>query len=97
MKIYDLDGNQIYLFQLDSDPNIVVGVDETGQISFAVYLDQTTTNDLTNLQARIWTVQFEPLKPPNPADADEAISLGFTGRLHARFYGQGLERQLLEW
>lgn len=73
--IYDLDGNQIYLFQLKGDPNIVVGIDASGDYSLAIYLDQATSSDGTNLEARIWTVQFEALKHPVPGDPDEAISL----------------------
>jgi hypothetical protein len=73
--ITDLDGNHIYLFELEGDSNIVVGIDETGELSLAVYLEQAITDGSTNLQARIWSAEFEPLRHPDPKQTDEAISL----------------------
>ncbi|MGV3493778.1 MAG: hypothetical protein ACO1OY_07920, partial [Ramlibacter sp.] len=71
-----LDGGAISLF---ADPvlgsRMVLGVDATGDIVFALYLDPTA--DLTS--AKIWMAQFEALDNLDDADHDDALVLDGLG------------------
>jgi len=67
-----VDGGAISLFADSSlGDQLVLGVDEDGDIVFAIYMDPAT--DLST--ARVWMVQFEAISNPDPADADDPVDL----------------------
>lgn len=71
---------KVYMFVLpdegDTDtvsPNIVVGVTATGEMVFAIYLDQQVDTD-GDITAQLWTVQYQTFQ--NPGDGpDDPVSL----------------------
>ncbi|HSG71338.1 MAG TPA: hypothetical protein VLA12_13035, partial [Planctomycetaceae bacterium] len=85
-----LDENNIFLYLDSSDPNILLGregdgtsEDPSGDIVFAIYLDQYAAETemvngsevTTSLQVRLWTIQFEPLLNDDPNDSDDSLDL----------------------
>ncbi len=70
-----INGGNIYLFVDVSNDNIVYGIDSTGDIVFAVYLDEN--QDKT--AAKMWTVEFEPMVHQTAGDGglsyDDSIDL----------------------
>ncbi|SCY49192.1 DUF5801 repeats-in-toxin domain-containing protein [Nitrosospira sp. Nsp13] len=67
-----LTGANILLYT-DTNNNIVLGrVEGTGDIVFALYLEETGT---PVSGAKIWSVQYAPLKNTNPANPDDSLNL----------------------
>lgn len=67
-----LDGGSIVLFADDTlGDRLVLGVDEDGDIVFAIYMDPSA--DLTT--ARVWMVQLEALSNGDDTDDDDPVDL----------------------
>src|SRR6266540_1368474 len=66
----DIDGDAISLFQADAThPNVIIGKDAGGEISFAIVLDGV----------KVYIVQFQPLFHTTADAVDSADTLDLTG------------------
>jgi hypothetical protein len=75
-----IDGKTIYLYSDASNNNIVLGraggtiPDPAGTIVLALYLDETNIST-SEIDAKIWSVLYEPLKQPDFTNPDDAVNL----------------------
>ncbi|MBM2714669.1 hypothetical protein JQK88_26280, partial [Mesorhizobium caraganae] len=80
--LFTLEGRQIFLYTDPNNDNVVLGregtvggvANPTGDIVFAVYLEETTTNSLIT-GGKFWTVLFEPLKHTDNNNHDFTVNL----------------------
>jgi hypothetical protein len=66
-------GEDIYLFTDTANDNILLGKTAGGDIVFAAYIEESSSGSLGS--AKIWMVQLDPLRHPDPLSADEAVNL----------------------
>ncbi|EJM69449.1 hypothetical protein PMI30_01094, partial [Pseudomonas sp. GM50] len=69
-----LDGTSILLYTDTTNNNIVLGRagGPTGAIVFAAYIEETGS---PVSGGKIWTVEYQPLKHPDTANADDSVNL----------------------
>ena len=67
-----VDGRHIYLYNDSVNTNIVLGKTTTGEIIFAVYLQEQTT---PVRGGQLWTVLYAPLFHPDATNPDDSINL----------------------
>ncbi|MEK1843729.1 MAG: DUF5801 repeats-in-toxin domain-containing protein, partial [Pseudomonas sp.] len=69
-----LDGTSILLYTDANNDNIVLGRagSATGAIVFAAYIEETGS---PVSGGKIWTVEYQPLKHPDAANADDSLNL----------------------
>jgi hypothetical protein len=67
-----LSGEEIFLFNDEINTDIVLGKTESGDIVFAVYLEQTS---LPVEGGALWTVLYQPLYHNDPTNHDDQLNL----------------------
>ncbi|KQU84225.1 hypothetical protein ASC78_10275 [Variovorax sp. Root318D1] len=70
--LFTADNEAIFLFTDTSNNNVVLGKTSGGAVVFAAYLEETGT---PVSGAKIWMVQYEAIKHPDAANADDAVNL----------------------
>ncbi len=65
-------GDPIALYTDSEDNNILLGKDPGGAIVFSAYLEESTSGQSG---AKIWLVQYEPLRNPDALNPDDPVNL----------------------
>lgn len=69
-----LSGDKVFLIT-DPDPRIVFGRTSTGTNIVAFYLEETKDANGTITGAKVWSVQYQPLKHGDSSNPDDAVTL----------------------
>lgn len=80
-----IDGHDIKLYTDTQDNNIVLGKTSTGELAFAVYLEETS---MPTKGGSLWTVLYVPIFHPDSSSPDESLDL--SGKLFVTVEGVGL-------
>ncbi|MDU8914050.1 DUF5801 repeats-in-toxin domain-containing protein, partial [Aestuariicoccus sp. MJ-SS9] len=67
-----LDDQDIYLFQAQQDPNLILGVAPDGSVAFGIYMEIVEDENGFITGGKLWTALYEPLYHLQPGADDES-------------------------